>query len=45
VTACLNALTVVPRVHIIDGRAPHILLHEIGDARRVGTMIVRDKAA
>ena len=45
VTACLNALTVVPRVHIIDGRAPHLLLQEVGDARRVGTTIVRDKAA
>ena len=45
VAACLDALKVVPRVHIVDGRVPHLLLHEVGDARRVGTMIVRGKAA
>jgi acetylglutamate kinase len=41
VKACLHALTIVPRVQIVDGGAPHILLRQISDEERVGTMITR----
>jgi len=42
VTACLNALfAAVPRVHIVDGREPHVLLRELFTEQGAGTMIVR----
>ncbi len=42
VTACLNALFAVPRVHIVDGREPHVLLRELFTDQGAGTMIVRN---
>ena len=41
VTACLNALFAVPRVHIVDGREPHVLLRELFTDKGAGTMIIR----
>jgi acetylglutamate kinase len=41
VTACLDALAAVPRVHIVDGRESHVLLRELFTDKGVGTMIVR----
>jgi acetylglutamate kinase len=41
VTACLDALTSVPRVHIVDGREDHVLLRELFTNKGAGTMIVR----
>ena len=41
VTACLNALFAVPRIHIVDGREPHVLLRELFTDQGAGTMIVR----
>ena len=41
VEACLGALAVVPRVHIIDGRTEHVLLQELFTDQGVGTMITR----
>ncbi|HEY0755547.1 MAG TPA: acetylglutamate kinase [Ktedonobacteraceae bacterium] len=41
VSACLDALVAVPRVHIIDGGEPHVLLRELFTDEGVGTMIVR----
>ena len=41
VTACLDALTTVPRVHIVDGGEAHILLRELFTDQGAGTMIVR----
>ncbi len=41
VTACLNALFAVPRIHIVDGREPHVLLRELFTEQGAGTMIVR----
>ena len=41
VTASLNALFAVPRVHIVDGREPHVLLRELFTEQGAGTMIVR----
>jgi acetylglutamate kinase len=41
VTACLDALAAVPRVHIVDGREPHVLLRELFTDKGAGTMIVR----
>jgi acetylglutamate kinase len=43
VSACLDALSAVPRVHIVDGRKAHVLLHELFTAQGAGTMIVREK--
>ncbi len=40
VSACLEALATVPRVHIVDGREPHILLRELFTDHGAGTMIV-----
>jgi acetylglutamate kinase len=37
--ACLRALDTVQRVHIIDGREPHVLLRELYTDRGAGTMI------
>src|SRR6266699_4420 len=42
--ACLDALVTVPRVHIVDGREPHVLLRELFTDRGAGTMIVRNDA-
>ncbi len=41
VTACLDALVAVPRVHIVDGREPHVLLRELFTDQGAGTMIIR----
>jgi acetylglutamate kinase len=41
VTACLDALAAVPRVHIVDGREPHVLLRELFTDKGAGTMIIR----
>jgi acetylglutamate kinase len=41
VSACLDALAAVPRVHIVDGREPHALLRELFTDQGAGTMIVR----
>jgi acetylglutamate kinase len=43
VSACLDALQAVPRVHIVDGREPHVLLRELFTDQGAGTMIVRRK--
>ncbi len=43
VSACLDALQAVPRVHIVDGREPHVLLRELFTDQGVGTMIIRNK--
>ena len=45
VRACLQALTVVPRVQIVDGGEPHILLRQISQEQCVGTTIVRNTSA
>ncbi len=41
VSACLDALVAVPRVHIVNGGEPHVLLRELFTDQGVGTMIVR----
>lgn len=41
VTACLDALASVPRVHIVDGREDHVLLRELFTNKGAGTMIIR----
>jgi len=41
VSACLDALLAVPRVHIVDGRESHILLRELFTDEGAGTMIRR----
>lgn len=41
VTACLDALASVPRVHIVDGREDHVLLRELFTNNGAGTMIIR----
>ena len=41
VSACLDALAAVPRVHIVDGREPHVLLRELFTHNGAGTMIIR----
>jgi len=41
VDACLDALKIVPRVHIVDGREKHVLLRELFTDQGAGTMIVR----
>jgi acetylglutamate kinase len=43
VSACLDALFAVPRVHIVDGREPHVLLRELFTDQGVGTMIRRNE--
>jgi acetylglutamate kinase len=42
VSACLDALRAVPRVHIVDGREPHVLLRELFTDQGAGTMIRRN---
>src|SRR5579864_7224355 len=39
VSACLDALLAVPRMHIVDGREPHVLLRELFTDQGAGTMI------
>jgi acetylglutamate kinase len=41
IKACLEALADVPRVHIVNGSTPHVLLYEIEDHPHVGTTITR----
>jgi len=41
VQACLDALSDVPAVHILDGREPHCLLQGLFNSQRMGTMMVR----
>lgn len=41
VTACLDALAAVPRVHVVDGGEPHVLLRELFTDNGAGTMIIR----
>ncbi|HEU5381145.1 MAG TPA: acetylglutamate kinase [Ktedonobacteraceae bacterium] len=41
VSACLDALVAVPRVHIVDGGEQHVLLRELFTDQGAGTMIVR----
>ncbi|QBD77934.1 acetylglutamate kinase [Ktedonosporobacter rubrisoli] len=41
VSACLDALAAVPRVHIVDGRESHVLLRELFTDQGAGTMIIR----
>jgi len=41
VSACLDALAAVPRVHIVDGREDHVLLRELFTDQGAGTMIIR----
>ncbi|HLI87374.1 MAG TPA: acetylglutamate kinase [Ktedonobacteraceae bacterium] len=41
VSACLDALAAVPRVHIVDGRESHVLLRELFTNQGAGTMIIR----
>ncbi len=43
VTACLEALRAVPRVHIVDGREAHVLLRELFTDQGAGTMIKRNE--
>jgi acetylglutamate kinase len=43
VSACLDALLAVPRVHIVDGREPHVLLRELFTDQGAGTMIRRNE--
>ncbi len=43
--ACLRALDVTARVHIVDGREPHVLLRELLTHEGAGTMIERSTAA
>jgi acetylglutamate kinase len=37
----MDALSAVPRVHIVDGREPHVLLRELFTDQGAGTMIIR----
>jgi acetylglutamate kinase len=39
--ACLRALDATPRVHIVDGGEPHVLIRELFTHRGAGTMIER----
>jgi acetylglutamate kinase len=43
VSACLDALRAVPRVHIVDGREAHVLLRELFTDQGAGTMIIRNE--
>ena len=45
VSACLDALVAVPRVHIVDGGEAHVLLRELFTDQGAGTMIVRQPAS
>ena len=39
--ACLRALETTARVHIVDGREPHVLIRELFTHAGAGTMIER----
>jgi acetylglutamate kinase len=41
ITACLDALANVPRVHIVNGSTPHVLLYELEAHPLVGTTMTR----
>ena len=41
ITACLDALANVPRVHIVNGSTPHVLLYELEAHPHIGTTITR----
>lgn len=41
--ACLRALDTTERVHIVDGREPHVLLRELFTDEGAGTMIERER--
>ena len=41
VSACLDALVAVPRVHVVDGREEHVLIRELFTDQGAGTMIIR----
>jgi acetylglutamate kinase len=41
ITACLDALANVPRVHIVNGSTPHVLLYELEAHPHTGTTITR----
>ena len=41
VSACLDALAAVPRLHVVDGRESHVLLRELFTDKGAGTMIIR----
>jgi acetylglutamate kinase len=41
VSACLDALAAVSRVHVVDGREDHALLRELFTDQGAGTMIIR----
>ena len=41
ITACLKALETVSSIHIVNGSEPHILLKEIYQTSRYGTMIIK----
>jgi acetylglutamate kinase len=41
ITACLDALADVPRVHIVDGSTSHALLYELETHPHIGTTITR----
>ena len=41
ITACLGALADVPRVHIVNGSTPHVLLYELEAHPHIGTTITR----
>jgi acetylglutamate kinase len=43
VSACLDSLRAVPRVHIVDGREAHVLLRELFTDQGAGTMIIRNE--
>lgn len=43
VSACLDVLFAVPRVHIVDGRESHVLLRELFTDQGAGTMIRRNE--
>jgi acetylglutamate kinase len=45
VSACLDALVAVPRVHIVDGGEAHVLLRELFTDQGAGTMIVRQSSS
>lgn len=45
IAACLDALATVARVHIVDGREPHVLLRELLTDQGAGTMIVSNPSS
>ena len=42
VTACLDALSAISRVQIVDGGEPYVLLRELLTDQRAGTLIVKN---